>query len=92
MIICNQIPDDRRRWRMTKLSFLVEDKKKEQLDLIAAMYDRDRSYILNEAVDSYLALQKWQLEQIDEGIQQDEAGEYATDEEVAAAFALWKRK
>lgn len=77
---------------MAKLSFLIEDTKKEQLDVIATMLDRDRSYVLNEAVDSYLAMQKWQLAQIEEGMRQDDAGEYAADEEIAAAFALWKQK
>ena len=77
---------------MARISFLMEDEKKTQIDAIASMQERDRSFILNEAIDSYLVLQRWQIEQIEEGMRQDDNGEYSTDEEVNAAFALWKQK
>jgi len=72
------------------ISFRLETKKKEALDAIAATLDRDRSYILNEAIDAYLEVHRWQIEHIKEGIRQADAGEFASDAEVTAAFAwLW---
>jgi predicted transcriptional regulator len=47
--------------------------------------------ILNDAIDAYLQVQQWQLEHIKEGLRQADAGEFARDEEVAAAFARWRQ-
>jgi len=35
-------------------------------------------------------LQEWQIEKINQGIQQADAGEFATDEEVAAVFERYR--
>jgi len=68
------------------VSFRLETKKKQKLDSIAIMLDRDRSYILNEAIDAYLDVHQWQIAHIREGIRQADAGEFATEAQVAAAF------
>ena len=73
------------------ISFRLGTERKEALDAIAAALDRDRSYILNEAIDAYLEVHRWQIEHIKEGIRQADAGEFATDAEVAAAFARWRK-
>ena len=49
--------------------------------------DRDRNYILNEAVDLYLEVYQWEIAEIKAGVAEADAGDYATDEEVQAAFA-----
>jgi len=36
-------------------------------------------------------LQEWQIEKIQRGIQQAEAGEFATDEEVATVFEKYRQ-
>jgi RHH-type rel operon transcriptional repressor/antitoxin RelB len=69
------------------ISFRLETDKKEKLDAIAASLDRDRSYLLNEAIDAYLDVHQWQIEHIREGIRQADAGEFASEAQVAAAFA-----
>jgi RHH-type rel operon transcriptional repressor/antitoxin RelB len=69
------------------ISFRLETDKKEKLDTIAASLDRDRSYLLNEAIDAYLEVHQWQIQHIREGIRQADAGKFASKAEVAAAFA-----
>jgi predicted transcriptional regulator len=78
---------------MTKetISFRIDREKKIALDDIADELDRDRSYVINEAVDAYLEVRQWQLEHIREGLRQAQAGEFATEEEVRQAFARWRR-
>lgn len=78
---------------MTKetISFRIEREKKAALDGVAAELDRDRSYVINEAVDAYLEVRQWQLEHIREGLRQAQAGEFATEDEVRQAFARWRR-
>ena len=78
---------------MTKetISFRIDREKKIALDGIADEIDRDRSYVINEAVDAYLEVRQWQLEHIREGLRQAQAGEFATEEEVRQAYARWRR-
>jgi predicted transcriptional regulator len=69
----------------------MDNEKRQELDAIAEVSDRDRSYVLNEAIDAYLDVHAWQIEHIKKGLRQAEAGEIASDKEVAKAFARWRR-
>lgn len=40
----------------------------EKLDRLAAQLDRSRNYLVNKALDDYLAAQSWQIEKTLEGI------------------------
>lgn len=73
------------------ITFSLDTEKIKALDEIASVYDRDRSDLLNEAIDSYLQVYQWQLDHIKEGLRQADASEFASDEEVAAAFARWRQ-
>ena len=53
--------------------------------------DRDRSYILNEAITAYLDAHEWQIEHIKKGLRQADAGKFASQKEVARAMARWRR-
>ena len=69
------------------ISFRLEPAKREALDAVATALDRDRSYILNEAIDAYLDVQQWQMDHIREGLRQADNGEFATDAEMKATFS-----
>lgn len=56
------------------VNFRLENDKIAALDRLAKSLDRDRSYLLTEAVNSYLELHEWQIEQIQEGIREADAG------------------
>ncbi len=73
------------------ISFRIDTRLKEALDAVADDMDRDRSYVLNEAVAAYLDAHSWQIDHIKEGLRQADAGEFATDAEIATAFARWRR-
>lgn len=70
----------------------IEDRKRLALDELAQRLGRDRSWVINEALDAYLALQDWQLGHVAEGLRQAESGEFASAAEVAAGFARWTGK
>ncbi|GHV48807.1 hypothetical protein FACS1894204_13210 [Synergistales bacterium] len=55
------------------------------------MQKRDRSYIINEALNSYIDLQEWQMSEIEKGLTELDRGEFLSDEEVEAAFARWRQ-
>jgi predicted transcriptional regulator len=72
------------------VTFRLEEDKIDTLDALAASMHRDRSFLLNEAVENYLDLKQWQIAQIRVALAEADAGQFATDEEVRAAFAAFK--
>jgi predicted transcriptional regulator len=69
------------------ITFRIDSDQKLALDAIAAGMNRDRSYVLNEAVAAYVEMYQWQIEEIKRGIAEADAGDFASDEEVKATFA-----
>lgn len=69
------------------VTFRLDSEKRAALDTIAAGMDRDRSYVLNEAISLYLEMHQWQLEEIQQGVAEADAGDFATEAEVTDVFA-----
>jgi RHH-type transcriptional regulator, rel operon repressor / antitoxin RelB len=57
------------------------------LDKLGTLWDRDRSYLIKKAVSDYIALHRWQIEEIEKAVKEADAGMFATDKQVKAAFA-----
>ncbi|MGD0829410.1 MAG: ribbon-helix-helix protein, CopG family [Terracidiphilus sp.] len=74
------------------ISFRISPEKVAQLDLIAKAMDRDRSYLLNEAVESYLSEQRRFAAMVEEGLEASRKGELIDDEEVGQMIESWNRK
>ncbi|MHC5599443.1 MAG: CopG family ribbon-helix-helix protein [Nostoc sp.] len=69
------------------ITFWIDSDRKAALDAVAARINRDRSYVLNEAVAAYLEMYQWQIEEIQKGISEADSEDFASDEEVKATFA-----
>ena len=69
------------------IRFRMESEKREALDAVAAALDRDRNWIIHEAIDAYLDVHRWQMDHIREGLRQADAGEFATEAEMKATFS-----
>jgi len=65
----------------------LEVEKRTAVDEVARTLHRDRSFVINEAIDAYLATHRWQVEHIEEGLRQAQAREFASEEEVEQTFA-----
>jgi len=61
------------------------------LEALQKMLNEGVEVVGDDANDDYLQVQEWQVEHIQEGLRQADAGEFASDEEVAAAFARWRQ-
>ena len=68
------------------LTLRVDSKLKKKLDKLAKTTQRSRSFLAAEAIREYVALNEWQVEEIKRAIQQADAGDFATDEEVEEMF------
>jgi predicted transcriptional regulator len=74
------------------VSFRMNKDKVEALDTLAEALDRDRTYLLNEAVAAYLEVQQWHIEQIERGIRQADAGKLVDHTEVKKMVTSWRRR
>jgi predicted transcriptional regulator len=74
------------------VSFRLESDKVAALDALADSLDRDRTYLLSEAVQSYLDLQKWQLDEIRAGLADADAGRVVDHQKIKAIAAKWRRR
>jgi len=74
------------------ISFRIAPEKVAQLDKIAQSMDRDRSYLLNEAVENYLSEQHRFIAMVEEGLEDMRSGRYFTDEEVERMVDEWARE
>jgi predicted transcriptional regulator len=61
----------------------------EKLDLLAKATARSRSFLVAEAIETYVKDQAWQIQAIQEGIKEADKGNFATDQEVKKAFKKW---
>lgn len=64
----------------------LSDEKRRVLDTIATETQRDRAEVISEAIDVYLETYTWQIAEIQQGLVEAEAGDFATEADVQAAF------
>ena len=60
---------------------------KEQLDRLADATHRSKSWLAGEAIRRYLDLEAWQIGEIAHALTEADAGDFATDDDVAAVKA-----
>jgi len=61
------------------------------LDALAESLDRDRSYVLNEAVEHYLELNEYHIKLIKKGLRAAERGDFVPDAEMKKLMARMRR-
>ena len=84
---CTQLEEDSiMSVKSSTITFRTGDDQRKQLDNIAVSMDRDRSYVINQAIANYLEVYRWQVEHIEEGLRQAERGEFVPESEWRKAF------
>ncbi|HEY2393751.1 MAG TPA: ribbon-helix-helix protein, CopG family [Candidatus Angelobacter sp.] len=74
------------------ISFRLDSEKVSALDVLAKALDRDRTYLLNEAVAAYLDTQDWQIEHLRKSAKQADAGQFIEHQEIKKMAAGWRRR
>lgn len=74
------------------LSVRTEESVVSDLDRLAEALDRNRNWLVNEAIGQYLDLHRWQLEQIEKGLADAEAGRTVTTDDVLKRIAKLSRR
>jgi predicted transcriptional regulator len=62
----------------------ISPEKQRQLDALAQVLERSRNWVVSDAIDRYLDVQAWQIEQIRHGVEEADRGELIPHEEVSA--------
>jgi RHH-type transcriptional regulator, rel operon repressor / antitoxin RelB len=71
---------------------LSDSDKVAGLDALAGSMDRNRTYLLSEAVRAYLETQHWHLQQIGAGITEADAGKVVAHDKVRTLAKKWRRQ
>lgn len=71
------------------VTFRAASETVDELDSLAQAMDRDRTYLLNEAVQSYLARERRFRAMVEEGLHASERGDLVDDEQVDAKIDSW---
>jgi predicted transcriptional regulator len=62
------------------------------VDGIAVALDRDRTYVVNQALEAYIDLHRWQIAHIRRGLREANAGKFATAAKVNRTIARLRKK
>ena len=60
------------------------------LDTLGAQLDRDRSYLIKQAVARFIAEQRWQVEEVKRAMAEADAGDVVSDDEFREEVGSWK--
>ena len=74
---------------MTTVTTRIDEETQSRLDQLPKATDRSRSWLVADAIRRYVEEEGWQVAAIEEGVRQADAGDFATEDEVKAAFAEW---
>jgi RHH-type rel operon transcriptional repressor/antitoxin RelB len=73
----------------TTMTIRLEPELKSRLDKLAIATQRSKSFLASEAVREFIELNEWQILELKEAINEADAGDFASDQEVDAVFKQW---
>lgn len=73
----------------TQISIRSNKNLVQKFDELAKETDRSRAYLINQAMEQYILREAWQVAEIKKAIKEADAGDFATDEELAGIDAKW---
>jgi predicted transcriptional regulator len=71
------------------VSIRLQPELNDQVMALASALDRPKSWVIEQAVKDFVALQSWQLAAIDEGIKAADAGRVVSHEQVSDWVESW---
>ena len=74
---------------MSSISIRLPDKLAIQLGALAKETGRTKNALAVQAIKNFVERETWQVAEIKRGLLEADAGDFATDEELAALDAKW---
>jgi predicted transcriptional regulator len=75
--------------KSSPVSVRLDSALNDQVSEIADALDRPRSWVIEQAIKDFVALQQWQVAAIDEGLAAADAGRTVTHEAVVEWVRSW---
>jgi RHH-type rel operon transcriptional repressor/antitoxin RelB len=75
--------------KTSTVSAKLDPKVAKKLELLVKATDRSKSYLVAEAIETYVEDQTWQIEAIKEGIKEADKDKFATQSQVKKTFKKW---
>lgn len=72
------------------MTLRLEDDVKARLDKLAGATRRSKSFLAAEAIREFVENNEWQIREVKAAIKEANAGDFASDKEVAALARRWK--
>ena len=74
------------------LTLRLDAKLKNQLDRLSKSMNRSRSFVAAQAIQEFVTVNEWQINEIKKGIAEANAGDFASDKEVQQVLKRWMRR
>lgn len=74
----------------TTMTIRLNDDVRNRLDQLARATHRSKSYLAAEAIRDFVEANEWQIGEIQAALKEADAGDFASDEDVAALGAKWQ--
>lgn len=74
----------------TTMTIRLDDEVKDRLDRLADSTHRSKSYLAAEAIREFVENNEWQIAETRAALKEADAGDFASDREVAALAKKWK--
>jgi predicted transcriptional regulator len=74
----------------TTMTIRLEDEVRDRLDQLAEATHRSKSFLAAEAIRAFVETNEWQIGEIRAALREADAGDFASDKDVAALSRKWK--
>ena len=62
---------------------------KKRLERLAQATSQSKSWLATDAITQYLDIEEWQTREIQDGLQEAEQGDWASEKDVEQVFSRW---
>lgn len=76
----------------TTMTIRLDAEVKERLDQLSEATQRSKSYLAAEAIRAFVDTNAWQIREIQAALAEADAGDFASDEEVARVARKWRAR
>lgn len=72
------------------MTIRLEDEVKDRLDRLGESTQRSKSFLAAEAIREFVENNEWQIAEVRAALEEAQAGDFASDKDVAALSRKWK--
>lgn len=71
------------------MTIRLDETLKNRLNKLAAISNRTKSFLAVDAIEKYIALNEWQMNEIKEALIEVENGDFANKKQIDGVFNKW---